>query len=171
MFAGAGMTLNASFSTPEVLEMTGASARQLQWWDERGLVVPQRNHRNRTYSLRDLIDILVILELRRRHISLQQVRRVLRYLRTQLGSRFADLVNDSNEHHLLLDGNSVYLATDSRQIVDLIRNARQPVFLICLSDTVRRLRFEGDRLEQVSPALPRKQAGRVSLINQMKEAG
>ena len=37
-------------STRDVLEMTGVTARQLQWWDEKGVVVPQREGRNRIYD-------------------------------------------------------------------------------------------------------------------------
>ena len=163
--------LNASFSTQEVLQLTGASARQLQWWDERRLVAPAREGRNRTYSIRDLLDITVILELRRRHISLQQVRRVLRFLRSELGFRFADLVSGEAEHHLLLDGRHIYLETDSRQIVDLMRNAHQPVFLICLSDAVKRLRIEDKLWKQIDETPPKKSTARVSPAARMKEAG
>ena len=106
---------------------------------EQKVVVPCREGRRRIYSGADLIDILTIEQLRRRKISLQQVRRVLRFLHTKLRARLADLVGGKREHHLLLDGAKVYLETDTHQILDLLRNTEQPVFLICLSDVVRRL--------------------------------
>ena len=130
------------FSTSDVLQLTGVSARQLQWWDERRVVVPEREGRNRIYSVADLVEILVIEELRRRHISLQQVRRVLRFLRKEVHVRLSDIVQGSREHHLLLDGKHVYLESDSRQIVDLMRNTDQPMLLICLTDTVSRLKVD-----------------------------
>jgi DNA-binding transcriptional MerR regulator len=134
--------LKDRFSTRDVLDLTGTTARQLQWWDERRIVVPAREGRRRVYSAADLVDILVIEQLRERHISLQQVRRVLRFLRTELHARLSELVMGEREHHLLLDGKRIYLRTDSDQVVDLLRNTRQPVFLICLSDAVRRLRID-----------------------------
>jgi len=127
------------FSTRDVLDLTGVTARQLQWWDEKRVVVPEREGRNRIYSTADLVEILVIEELRRRHISLQQVRRVLRFLRKEVHSRLADIVQGGKEHHLLLDGKHVYLESDSRQIIDLMRNTNQPMLLICLTDAVGRL--------------------------------
>lgn len=130
------------FSTQDVLALTGTTARQLQWWDERRIVVPAREGRKRIYTEADLVDILVIEQLRQRHVSLQQVRRVLRFLRRELGARLADLVREESEHHLLLDGKRIYLETDSRQIVDLLRNNRQPMLLICLSDALRPLRVD-----------------------------
>jgi DNA-binding transcriptional MerR regulator len=137
-----------SFSTSQVLGLTGATARQLQWWDEHSLVVPVRAGRRRLYSATDLADILVILELRRRHISLQQVRKVLQFLKRELHVRPADLVLDGAEsplpdYHLLIDGNRLYLETDSRQIFDLLKNTEQAVFLISLDATARKLKLAG----------------------------
>jgi DNA-binding transcriptional MerR regulator len=141
------------FTTRDVLELTGVTARQLQWWDEKHVVVPEREGRNRIYSIADLVEILVIEELRRRHISLQQVRRVLRFLRKEVHSRLADIVQGHKEHHLLLDGKHVYLESDSRQIVDLMRNTNQPMLLICLTDTVSRLNVD---VNEVLASKPRK---------------
>jgi DNA-binding transcriptional MerR regulator len=145
------------FSTGDVLELTGVTARQLQWWDEKHIVVPEREGRNRIYSTADLVEILVIEELRRRRISLQQVRRVLRFLRKEVHARLADLVHGSEDHHLLLDGKHVYLESDSRQIIDLMRNTNQPMLLICLTDTVRRLNVD---LEAVLAQAQRKPAAK-----------
>jgi DNA-binding transcriptional MerR regulator len=145
--------LTDHFSTSDVLQLTGVTARQLQWWDEKRVVVPEREGRNRIYSTADVVEILVIEELRRRHISLQQVRRVLRFLRKEVHIRLADIVQGSKEHHLLLDGKHVYLESDSRQIVDLMRNTDQPMLLICLTDTVNRLKVD---LGEVLAKAPRK---------------
>ena len=148
-----------SFSTSEVVELTGVTARRLQWWDERRIVVPARQGRNRLYSANDLVDILVIEQLRRRRISLAQVRRVLHFLRTELHARLADVVTGVREFHLLLEGKHVYLETDSKQIVDLLRNAEQPMLLVCLTDAVKPLRVE---LKDLANKLPeRKPAGRI----------
>jgi DNA-binding transcriptional MerR regulator len=150
-----------SFSTSEVIELTGVTARQLQWWDERRIVVPGRQGRNRLYSATDLVDILVIEQLRRRRISLAQVRKVLRFLRSELHARLADLVIGKNEFHLLLDGKHIYLETDSKQIIDLLRNAKQPMLLVCLTDAVRPLRVElKDLLSELPEKKQKKPAGK-----------
>jgi DNA-binding transcriptional MerR regulator len=138
--------LRDCFSTREVLELTGVTARQLQWWDERRIVVPAREGRNRIYSAADLVDILVIEQLRRRSISLAQVRRVLRLLRTELHVRLSDLVTKNHEYHLLLAGKRVFLETDSKQVIELLRNTMQPMLLISLTDAVKPLRIEWKEL-------------------------
>ena len=144
--------LKDCFSTRDVLELTGVTARQLQWWDERRIVVPMREGRKRVYSAADLVDILVIEHLRQRSISLAQVRRVLRLLRTELHVRLADLVAGNNEYHLLLAGKRIFLETDSKQIIELLRNTMQPMLLISLTDTVKPLRVELKDLLQKSAA-------------------
>jgi DNA-binding transcriptional MerR regulator len=155
------------FSTSQVLALTGATARQLQWWDEHSLVSPARNGRRRLYSPGDLAEILVILELRRRRISLQQVRRVLRFLRQELQVRLADLVSEEAdrplpEYHLLIDGSRLYLETDSRQIFDLLRSTTQAVFLISLSPAAKKLQMAGFALARPERPPAKKPAKRDS---------
>ena len=65
-----------TFTSRAVVELTGISLRQLQWWDERGIVVPARDGHKRIYSLDDLAEVAVICELRERGFSLQKMRRV-----------------------------------------------------------------------------------------------
>lgn len=130
------------FSTRDVLDLTGVSARQLQWWDERRVVVPERHGRNRVYSAADLVDILVIGQLRQRSVSLAQVRRVLRLLRNELHMRLSDLVTGNREYHLLLAGKRMFLESDSKQIIELLSSSMQPMLLISLSDAIKPLRLE-----------------------------
>jgi DNA-binding transcriptional MerR regulator len=131
--------LKPSFSTREVLEVTGVSARQLQWWDERRIVVPNREGRIRSYSLSNLVDILLIEQLRRRGVSLAQVRRVLRILRAEIPHGIEDLLAGRSQYHLLLDGRRAFLETDTRQVIDLLQNSMQPMLLISLAETVKPL--------------------------------
>lgn len=140
LFQSAPRHLKTEFTSREVVQLTGISARQLQWWDERGIVVPARQGRRRLYSLEDLSEVAVICELRDRGFSLQRVRKVVRFLQHEFGKRLAETVSGSSNYHLLTDGNSLYLETSAQQIVDILKNARQPMLAICLSDTVRRVR-------------------------------
>ena len=56
--------MQRTFTTREVVALTGISPRQLQWWDEQGIVVPARDGHKRIYSLDDLAEVAVICELR-----------------------------------------------------------------------------------------------------------
>ena len=134
--------MQTQFTSREVVELTGITPRQLQWWDERGIVVPSRDGRRRLYSLEDLSEIAVLCELRERGFSLQRMRKVLRFLQNEFGKRLAETVSGNSEYHLLTDGTHLYLETSPQQILDILKNARQPMLTVCLSDTVRRVRAE-----------------------------
>jgi DNA-binding transcriptional MerR regulator len=126
-------------TSTEVMSLTGITARQLQWWDERGIVVPEREGRRRLYSMEDVTEVAVICELRQRGFSLQRVRKVMRFLQKEFSKRLAETVSGASEYHLLIDGKTLYLETSPQQIIDVLKNSRQPVLAICLSDTVRRM--------------------------------
>jgi len=130
------------FTSREVIQFTGITPRQLQWWDERGVVVPAREGHRRLYSMEDLAEVAVICELRRKGFSLQRVRKVMRFLQREFSKRLAETVSGASEYHLLTDGRTLYLETSPRQIVDILKNARQPMLTVCLSDTVRQVRAE-----------------------------
>jgi DNA-binding transcriptional MerR regulator len=134
--------METQFTSNQVIALTGITPRQLQWWDERGIVVPARQGHRRLYSVTDLTEIAVICELRRRKFPLQRVRKVIRFLQREFGTRLAQTVGGSSQYHLLTDGKSIYLENSAQQIVDLLKNARQPMLAICLSDTVKRVRAE-----------------------------
>lgn len=128
------------FTSRDVVSLTGITPRQLQWWDERGIVVPSREGRRRLYSLEDLSEVAVICELRRRGFSLQRVRKVIRFLQREFGRRLAQTVSGASDYHLLTDGRTLYLETSPQQIVDILKNSRQPMLAVCLGDTVRQVR-------------------------------
>jgi hypothetical protein len=66
----------------------------------------------------------------------------MRFLQREFGKRLAETVSGASEYHLLTDGETLYLETSARQIVDILKNARQPMLTVCLSDTVRQVRAE-----------------------------
>ena len=142
------------------MALTGISARQLQWWDERGIVVPARHGHRRLYSTEDLAEVAVITELRRRGFPLQRVRKVLRFLQRELGHRLFETVSGGSEYHLLTDGQRIYLENSAQQVIDILKNARQPMFAICLSDTVGQIRADLRQAKKRSSAASASKAPR-----------
>lgn len=134
--------MNKEFTSAEVVKLTGITPRQLQWWDERGIVVPEREGRRRLYSQEDITEVAVICALRRKGFPLQRVRRIMRFLQKELGRRLAEAVSSGSDYHLLTDGKRIYLENSERQVIDILKNSRQPLLGICLSDAVRELRAE-----------------------------
>jgi DNA-binding transcriptional MerR regulator len=146
--------MQVSFTSSEVMAQTGITARQLQWWDERGIVVPAREGHRRFYSLDDLAEVAVICDLRQRGFSLQRVRKVMRLLQKEFKKRLVDTVTAHSEYHLLTDGNRIYLKTSAEQVIEILKNSRQPMLTLCLSDTVRQIQAELIN-EKVEPASAR----------------
>jgi DNA-binding transcriptional MerR regulator len=130
------------FSSQEVMSLTGVTARQLQWWDERGVVKPERLGHRRLYSMQNVMEMAVICELRRKGFSLQGVRKVMRFLQREFGRGLGEIVGRNSDVHLLTDGTNLYLETSARQIVDILKNSSQPILGICLSDAVRQVRAD-----------------------------
>ena len=134
--------MDQSYTSNQVIALTGITARQLQWWDERGLVVPRKEGHRRLYSLDDVAEMAVICDLRRRGFSLQRVRKVVRFLQREFGKRLVETIGGRSDYHLLTDGQRIYIETSAQQAIDVLKNARQPMFTICLSDTVRDIRAQ-----------------------------
>ena len=130
------------FPSQEVIALTGVTARQLQWWDERGVVKPEREGHRRLYSMQNVMEMAVICELRRKGFSLQGVRKVMRFLQREFGKGLGEIVTRGSDVHLLTDGTHLYLETSARQIVDILKNSRQPILGICLSDALRQVRSD-----------------------------
>ncbi len=128
-----------TFSSSEVSRISGVSLRQLQWWDERNVVSPRHDGHRRVYSASEVIEITVIAELRRKGFSLQKIRRVLRFLQREMNKGLAEILAGESEVHLLTDGKSIYLEESKERIIDILKAAKQPMFLVCVSDQVRRL--------------------------------
>jgi DNA-binding transcriptional MerR regulator len=127
------------YNSTDVARICGVTLRQLQWWDERNVVSPRQDGHKRVYLSQEVVEISVIAELRRKGFSLQKIRRVLRFLQKDMGKRLGEAISASSDIHLLTDGKTIYLEEASTRIIDLLKNARQPMFLVCVTDQVKRL--------------------------------
>lgn len=128
-----------TYTSTDVARIADVSLRQLQWWDERKVVSPRHKSHKRIYLAEEVVEITVIAELRRKGFSLQKIRRVLRFLQREMGRRLSDVLAVDSKLHLLTDGKSIFLEDQQDRIIDLLKNARQPMFLVCISDQVKRL--------------------------------
>lgn len=73
-------------STNKVASLARVSLRQLQWWDETGLVVPsykahcRTGGKNRGYTAIDTFLVLVAADLRRKKLTPRWIKPVLEYV-------------------------------------------------------------------------------------------
>jgi DNA-binding transcriptional MerR regulator len=141
-----------AYTSAEVARIARVSLRQLQWWDERRVVSPDQDNHKRLYQPNQVIEVSVIAELRRKGFSLQSIRRVLRFLEKELRKRLSEVLAPDSEIHLLTDGKSIYLEDAPERIIDLLKDARQPMFLVCVTDQARRLATAAQRKPPQSEA-------------------
>jgi DNA-binding transcriptional MerR regulator len=133
------------YTSGEVARIAGVSLRQLQWWDERNVVSPRQEGHRRVYAQQEVVEVSVIAELRRKGFSLQKIRRVLRFLQREMGKRLGDALAESSEIHLITDGKNIYLEDEPGRIIDVLKNAKQPMFLVCVTDQLRRFQAASGR--------------------------
>jgi DNA-binding transcriptional MerR regulator len=101
-----------------------------------------------------VVEITVIAELRRKGFSLQKIRRVLRFLQREMGKRVVDLFSGASEIHLLTDGKTILLEESNERVIDVLKAARQPMFLVCVSDQVRRITLTPRKPARAETAVP-----------------
>jgi DNA-binding transcriptional MerR regulator len=155
------MRLKQTYSSREVASLTGLTARQLQLWDEAGLVpaaIPSHatqagGHTERRYTPIDLFELLVLAELRRRGFSVHQLHVLIRILREQFGARLFEATGGGGSVQLLTDGQDIYARTDRGDFFNLLKTPRQPLMVVGNEGLLKELR---------STLRPRKRARRVS---------
>jgi DNA-binding transcriptional MerR regulator len=131
-----------SFNTKTASKIIGVSLRQLQHWDEKGLVKPSIREAAgkgtiRLYSYTDLIQLRVVKTLRDNRISLQKILRSLEYLQ----SHFPQMKRPLLELKFLTDGETIFVLTsDQKEILDTLK--RQFVFTLAIGEIVHKLRGE-----------------------------
>jgi DNA-binding transcriptional MerR regulator len=132
------MQLKNTYSAREVAALTGLSARQLQWWDERRLfqsaIAPQPTaaggFTERRYTPVDLLELIVLADLRRQGMTVARIRQLLDTLRSAFGIRLFDTIGGTGPMTLLTDGREVYLRTAHGAFYNVLRDPAQPLLVI-----------------------------------------
>jgi DNA-binding transcriptional MerR regulator len=114
-------------SIPNVTRLTGASRRQLNYWEKTGLLRPSgKATGRRLYTFPDVVAVKTVAALRKQGCSLQQVRKAVKYLRKHYPVEdHADVLSRLT---LLTDGEAVYLLSDADQIMEVV--SRQTVLWV-----------------------------------------
>jgi DNA-binding transcriptional MerR regulator len=137
--SGHASTREQLFFSSDVSQMAGVTLRQLQWWDERKLVTPRKQDHRRLYTPRQVLEILTAAELRRKGLSLQKIRRVLRLLRRGINHRFGEDPQYISRLFVLTDGQSLFLEEQPERVLARLAEARSAMCLVCLSDLMHRI--------------------------------
>jgi hypothetical protein len=62
-----------------------------------------------------------------------------------MGKRLGDALAGDSDIHLITDGKNIYLEDEPGRIIDVLKNAKQPMFLVCVTDQLRRFQAGSNR--------------------------
>ena len=155
--------LKNTYTSREVAELTGLTARQLQWWDDKRLfashIAPRKTARGgyteRRYTPVDLLELLVLAELRRQGVTAAQLRRLLEALRTRFGVRLFETIGGGGPLTLMTDGRGVYGRSENGDLFNLLRSPLQPLLMLAEIDGLRELSARAAKTRRKSRARSR----------------
>lgn len=110
------------YSGSQAAKIVGITYRQLDYWARTDLIRPSVTDASgsgsrRRYSYKDLLELRVIKSLLDNGFKLESVREVFHYLREQMQT-------DVAAAHLVISGNSVVLAADDGELIDVLRKGQ-----------------------------------------------
>lgn len=131
------MKLKKFYSSREVANLTGLTARQLQWWDARRLFKPAiASHRTeaggfteRRYTTLDVLELQVLADLRRRGFSIPRLRRLLTSLHDVFSIRLYEAIGDGGPMTIYLNGDQLYARTVDGRLFNL-EEPSQPLLMV-----------------------------------------
>lgn len=132
------MKLKKLYSSRDVAAMTGLSARQLEWWDRRGVfpsAIPSHKtdrggFTERRYTPIELLELMVLADLRRRGFTVAELRRLLHVLRTRFQASLYEAIEGGGPVTLFMDGDKIYARTESGDLFNVLDRPEQPLLMV-----------------------------------------
>ena len=132
------MRLKKYYSSREVTSLTGLTADQLRWWERQKLIHPAvASHRTeaggfteRRYTPVDLLELIVLADLRRRGFSISELCELIATLKEFFGVRLYEAAGDGGPVTLLTDGREIYARMPDGRMFNLRKDPTQPLLVI-----------------------------------------
>jgi len=134
------MKLKKLYSSREVAQLTGLSARQLQWWAQRKIFLPAvASHKTeaggfteRRYTPIELLELMVLADLRRKGFTVQKIRKLLQVLKSRFKTRIYDSIEGGGPVTLFIDGggDTIYARNEAGDLFNLLDDATQPLLML-----------------------------------------
>lgn len=122
------------YTTQQVVEATRVTPRMLQWWNERGVIVPIADGRTNKYAYQQVIEVSVVWDFRQRGLALSRIRKMLRSWRRAGGRSAIRFIVFTNAGPAFLK--------DSMGLLQHLAKATGGTFTVDLQQHYTRLRQE-----------------------------
>ena len=144
---GAVLEEPRTFTSLQIANVSGATLRQLQWWDEKRYVSPVHEGHRRVYSMEDAVLCSIIAQLLAAGDSLQKIRKIIAALRTD--KRIGNAIKDNSNLWIIVGRRQVNRFTSKysgvkfafslESVSDEIKVMNQYFLLIAVHDLIDRL--------------------------------
>ena len=133
------MKLKKLYSSREVAQLTGLTARQLQWWAQKKFFpATVASHKTeaggfteRRYTPIELLELMVLADLRRKGFTVSRIRKLLHVLKTRFKTRLYDAIEGGGlDHALHRSVENIYARTESGELFNLLDDAAQPLLML-----------------------------------------
>lgn len=112
-----------SYDSKKVAKVLGITFRQLQYWDEKGIIKPSIRKASgkgtlRLYSYEDLVQLKVVKKLRDSNISLKKIKKSVDYLKSML----LGIQNPLAEFSFITNGETIFVLTNENdKLIDTLK--------------------------------------------------
>jgi len=142
--------ISDGYRGPQVCSIVGITYRQLDYWARTELIRPsladaKGSGTQRVYSYRDLLELKVIKSLLDSGVDLKKVRRVIGYVRDNLGE-------DVTTANLVISGTDSVLARTGEELIDLVRNGQGVLNIVPIAGVKDELDAKITELRPSEPA-------------------
>ena len=132
------MKLKKLYSSREVAQLTGLTARQLQWWAKANLFPPAvESHKTeaggfteRRYTPIELLELMVLADLRRKGFTVARIRKLLEILKSRFKTRLYEAIEGGGPVTLFIDGENIYARNQAGDLFSILDNAAQPLMMM-----------------------------------------
>lgn len=142
--------LTESYRGPQVCSIVGITYRQLDYWARTDLIRPsvadaKGSGTQRLYAYRDLLELKVIKSLLDSGFDLKKVRRIIDYVRQNLGENVASA-------NLVITGGDSVLTRSGEELIDLLRNGQGVLNIVPIAGVKDELDAKITELRPTDPA-------------------
>lgn len=138
-----------SFNSKTVIQLTGLTLRQIDYWDRTHFIKPSLKEAagygsGRLYSFIDVVQLKVAKTLKDKGVSLQKIRKSITYLK----KNFPNIQKPLAEMRFITDGDTIFVLTkDNKAILDTLAKG-QVVFALALGEIIEKLKGEVKNISQ-----------------------